>query len=95
MAEDPLCTHEPGTFASHPALKLAPTVQYGTPASTSISWTPEAEARMKRIPAFVRGMVVRAVESACTREGIALVTVERLEEMRARMPMRARSMFSD
>jgi radical SAM protein with 4Fe4S-binding SPASM domain len=94
MAEDPLCTHEPGTFVSHPALKLASPVEYGTPAATSISWTPEAQERMKRVPAFVRGMVVRAVESACARDGISLVTAETLEEMRARMPMRARSVFS-
>ena len=93
MAEDPLCTHEPGTFDSHPALKLAPPVEYGTPAVTSVSWTPEAEERMKRIPAFVRGMVVRTVEAHCQREGIALITAEILEEMRARMPSRARSMF--
>ena len=65
----------------------------GAPAATSITWTPDAEERMKRIPAFVRGMVVRAVEAQCVREGIASVTVERLEEIRARMPMRARSLF--
>jgi hypothetical protein len=49
---------------------------------------------MKRIPAFVRGMVTRAVESHCQREGIALITAEILDEMRARMPSRAGSMFS-
>jgi hypothetical protein len=93
MAEDPLCTHEPGTFASHPALKLAPPVEYGAPATTSISWTPDAEARMKRIPAFVRGMVVRAVEEKCAREGIAAVTVEILDELRSRMPKGPRDFF--
>ncbi|HJQ99023.1 MAG TPA: radical SAM protein [Candidatus Polarisedimenticolaceae bacterium] len=94
MAEDPLCTHTPGTFASHPALKLPPPLEYGAPAATSISWTPEAEERMKRVPAFVRGMVVRAVESHCQREGIALITAEILDDLRARMPSRARSMFT-
>ena len=94
MAEDPLCTHEPGTFASHPALALAPRVEYGTPAAMSITWTPEAEARMKRIPAFVRGMVVRAVEEKCAREGIAAVTVKVLEDLRARMPKGPRGLFS-
>src|SRR4029079_8321558 len=70
MGEDPLCTHEPGTFASHPALQLAPPVEYGTPATTEIAWTAEARERMKRVPAVVRGMVTRAVESHCQREGI-------------------------
>jgi hypothetical protein len=93
MAEDPLCTHEPGTFASHPALKVLPAVEYGAPATLSITWTPEAAARMKRVPAFVRGMVVRAVEEKCAREGIAAVTVEVLEELRSRMPKGPRDLF--
>ncbi len=41
---------------------------------------------MKKIPAFVRGMVVRAVEDSCRRNGISRVTVEELERIRARMP---------
>jgi hypothetical protein len=41
---------------------------------------------MKRIPAFVRGMVVKAVEESCRRNGISRVTVEELERIRARMP---------
>jgi len=34
---------------------------------------------MKRIPAFVRGMVVRAVEDSCRKNGISCVTAEELE----------------
>lgn len=41
---------------------------------------------MKRIPTFVRGMVVRAVEDSCHRNGIARVTTEELGRIRARMP---------
>ena len=41
---------------------------------------------MKRIPAFVRGMVVRAVEERCRKNGLDRVTVEELERIRARMP---------
>jgi hypothetical protein len=41
---------------------------------------------MKRIPAFVRGMVVKAVEDSCRKKGIDRVTVEELERIRARMP---------
>jgi hypothetical protein len=40
---------------------------------------------MKRIPAFVRG-VVRAVEETCRKNGLDRVTVEELERIRARMP---------
>jgi hypothetical protein len=41
---------------------------------------------MKRIPAFVRGMVTKAVEDSCRRNGIERVTIEELERIRARMP---------
>jgi hypothetical protein len=41
---------------------------------------------MKRIPAFVRGMVVRAVEDSCRKQGVGRVPVEELERIRARMP---------
>ncbi len=42
--------------------------------------------RMKKIPAFVRGMVVRAVEEGRRKGGLDRVTVEELERIRARMP---------
>lgn len=97
MAEDPLCTHTPGTFAESPLLALyrrndmppglgVPAMEYGPESPTTIAWDDEAAARMKRIPAFVRGMVVRAVEESCRRNGITRVTVDELERIRARMP---------
>ena len=45
-----------------------------------------AAVRVKKIPAFVRGMVVTAVEDSCRRNGIGRVTTEELEKIRARMP---------
>jgi len=92
MAEDPLCTHEPGSFTADQLQAfgdrtgLASLARYGEDSSTSIAWEPEAEARMKRVPAFVRGMVVRSVESHCRKNGISTVTVDELESIRARMP---------
>jgi radical SAM protein with 4Fe4S-binding SPASM domain len=87
MAEDGLCTHQPGTFAA-PA---AATLEYGATAEpaasdAAVEWDPAAAARMKEIPAFVRGMVTRRVESYCRDRGIARVTPEILAEIRARMP---------
>src|SRR5207249_11090971 len=43
-------------------------------------------AGMKRIPVFVRGMVVKAVEESCRKSGLDRVTVEQLERIRSRMP---------
>jgi radical SAM protein with 4Fe4S-binding SPASM domain len=96
MAEDPLCTHTPGKFAGSPLLALhgpaasgtpgAPAIEYGSDSPPTIAWDDAAAARMKRIPAFVRGMVVKAVEDSCRRNGLSRVTVEELERIRARMP---------
>jgi hypothetical protein len=87
MAEDPLCTHTPGTFAGSPLLVVSrPTIEYGSATPASIAWDHAAEARMKKIPAFVRGMVMRAVEESCRKNGLERVTVEELERIRARMP---------
>jgi hypothetical protein len=96
MAEDPLCTHTPGTFAGSPLLALhgpaatgsagARAIEYGPESPTTIEWDDAAGARMKKIPAFVRGMVIRAVEESCRKSGLDRVTVEELERIRARMP---------
>ena len=97
MAEDPLCTHTPGTFAGSPLLTIqgrgsAPgargpaAIEYGTESPATIAWDDAAAERMKKIPAFVRGMVVRAVEDSCRKNGIDRVTVDELEKIRARMP---------
>jgi radical SAM protein with 4Fe4S-binding SPASM domain len=98
MAEDPLCTHTPGTFAGSPLLLTlqgpaalskrpgAPAIEYGPESPTTIAWDDAAAARMKKVPAFVRGMVVRAVEESCRKSGLDRVTVEELERIRARMP---------
>jgi AdoMet-dependent heme synthase len=96
MAEDPLCTHTPGKFAGSPLLALqgpgvtrgsgGGAIEYGSEAATTVAWDEAASARMKKIPAFVRGMVVRAVEESCRKRGLDRVTVEELEQIRARMP---------
>ena len=103
MAEDPLCTHTPGTFVGSPLLAPPPplrgfgeagspepgadrSLQYGLDSQTTIAWDESAAARMKKVPAFVRGMVIRAVEESCRKNGLDRVTVEELERIRARMP---------
>jgi hypothetical protein len=78
MAEDPLCTHVPGRFAGSPLLTI-PKVEYGRPAALELTWDDDARERMQRVPAFVRGMVVKAVESYCRKNGIERITCARLK----------------
>jgi radical SAM protein with 4Fe4S-binding SPASM domain len=63
-----------------------PLIEYGGESPATIAWDDDASARMKKIPAFVRGMVTRAVEETCRKNGLNRVTVEELEKIRARMP---------
>jgi radical SAM protein with 4Fe4S-binding SPASM domain len=97
MAEDPLCTHTPGRFAGSPLLtgrgpapapgmRAPAAIEYGADRAPTIGWDDAASERMKKIPAFVRGMVVKAVEETCRKNGLSRVTVEELERIRARMP---------
>jgi radical SAM protein with 4Fe4S-binding SPASM domain len=86
MAEDPLCTHTPGRFTDALARIEPGGVRYGVPEERSVEWDDDARQRMRRIPAFVRGMVTRRVESFCRERAIDRVTVEVLEDIRARMP---------
>ncbi|MDH3285573.1 MAG: radical SAM protein [Acidobacteriota bacterium] len=85
MAEDPLCTHEPGRF-DDAVVANATGVEYGGETAPELTWEPAARERIDRIPAFVRGMVVRSVESRCRARGVDRVTTELLEEIRASMP---------
>ncbi len=82
LAEDPLCTHTPGTFAR----PTPAAVEYGAAAETTLCWDPAASERLKQIPAFVRGMVARRVEAYCRERRLARVTEEVLGEIRAKMP---------
>jgi hypothetical protein len=89
LAEDPLCSHQPGTFPVE-RLPAAPSIEYGRSDqvgdASAVAWDAEARERMKRVPAFVRGMVVAAVEKRCREQGIKRVTVAQLDEIRSRMP---------
>jgi radical SAM protein with 4Fe4S-binding SPASM domain len=88
LAEDPLCTHEPGslTDAARALDGEATGIEYGRETRFEIEWEEAARERMRRVPAFVRGMVVRSVERWCREREIELVTPAILDELRARMP---------
>jgi radical SAM protein with 4Fe4S-binding SPASM domain len=65
---------------------MPPLIEYGIESPATIAWDDAATERMKKVPAFVRGMVIRAVEESCRKSGLDRVTVEELERIRARMP---------
>jgi len=50
-----------------------------------LSWTPQAEERLKRIPFFARGMAKRSIEDRAREQGLKEVTEEFVKTMRSLM----------
>jgi radical SAM protein with 4Fe4S-binding SPASM domain len=85
LAADESCAYEP--TGEVPRVRPAREATYGMPAQLELGWTPEARARIERIPSFVRGVVSRRVEDVARREGLSEVTVELLDRIRREMPV--------
>jgi len=84
LAEDPSCTYEPP--AGRPLIERRP-VTYGSAPSSSLEWSPDARARVARIPSFVRGVVTARVEAFARARGVDTVTPDLLDEIRRAMPV--------
>lgn len=85
LAEDPSCAYQP-----RPGAELVPrqrSVRYGDQVAPKLDWAPEAEARMRRIPSFVRGVVMERLEAYARRLGKTRVTLELMREVRRNMPV--------
>jgi light-independent protochlorophyllide reductase subunit B len=61
----------------------APAAVQSTPESASISWHPEAEKELSKIPFFVRGKARRNTERFALEHGVATITVEALYDAKA------------
>ena len=88
MAEDPLCSYQPGKY-DRTNVESKFQIVYGEQTQTDdieVSWEPGAKERLDKVPAFVRGMVIKSVESYCKKNGISLITAAELEKIRERMP---------
>ncbi len=87
LGADESCAYVPD--GSHELIRPAGSgVTYGAAdRGPELAWTPEAEARMRRIPSFVRAVVVDRVETWARENGHDEVTADMLSEMRGRMPV--------
>ncbi|MBI2321323.1 MAG: universal stress protein [Chloroflexi bacterium] len=67
------------------ARSFAPTwAETSTIVVEHLPWTPEALARLERVPAFVRGMARRAVEDYARERGLAAVDEQTVQQARER-----------
>ncbi|MBI4013119.1 MAG: PCP reductase family protein, partial [Candidatus Rokubacteria bacterium] len=57
------------------------------PAASGPAWTPEAAARIERIPAFIRAMAKQAIERFARERGYATITDAVMDEARTAMGM--------
>ncbi|MBI2072080.1 MAG: radical SAM protein [Gemmatimonadetes bacterium] len=85
LAEDPSCAYQPGPMAE--PIRPPRAVTYGAAVEPELRWAPDAAERLKRIPSFVRGVVVQRLEAYARRQGATEVTLELMREVRRAMPI--------
>jgi radical SAM protein with 4Fe4S-binding SPASM domain len=83
LAEDPACAYEPGAHGGQ-VIELPDTLTFGLPEDFALTWEVEARERLRAIPSFARGMVVKAVEAYARRRGDTVITADLLADVRAR-----------
>lgn len=87
LAEDPACAYEPGQYGG--TLITLPAEQtFGFEPQLTLVWTPEAQARLQRLPSFARGMVAKGVERYATEQGITSITADVMQAVRERAEAR-------
>jgi hypothetical protein len=85
LAEDASCAYQPA--GGREPILPAPEASYGGAAKPTLAWTPEARARIERIPSSVRDVVAKRVEDSAHRVGPAEVTPQLLDRIRQEMPV--------
>jgi AdoMet-dependent heme synthase len=90
LGPDESCAYEPP--GDRPLVRPPSPVTYGDPAdldseADGLPWTPDARARLERIPSFVRGVVASRVDRFARREGYERVDLEVMAEVRRAMPV--------
>jgi radical SAM protein with 4Fe4S-binding SPASM domain len=89
LAEDPACAYQPGGHGGQ-VIELPDALTFGLPEDYELTWEEEARERLRAIPSFARGMVVKGVEAYARRRGDTVVTVDLLAEVRSRWGTRFR-----
>ncbi len=85
LAEDPLCKYQPGKYRKEDIVSQFG-IRYGDTPEPELRWEEDARERISKIPRFVRGMVVNAVEKYCINNNISVVTLKELETIRSKVP---------
>jgi radical SAM protein with 4Fe4S-binding SPASM domain len=84
LAEDPACAYQPGAFGGR-AIEVPAEQTFGLRVEATLTWTADAQARLKQVPGFARGMVITGVERYARDRDIAVITPELMQEVRQRV----------
>jgi hypothetical protein len=85
MAEDASCAYDP---TGQVPLIQPRSVTHGSAGSArSLPWSGEAEARLRRVPGFVRAVVAGRIEDYARRNGYTEVTADVMAAVRRDMPV--------
>ncbi len=87
LAEDPGCGYQPGQFGGR-LITLPEEQTFGLEAPLTLEWTDDAKERLRHLPSFARGMVVKGAERYAAEQGIAVITPEVLQAVRERAEAR-------
>ncbi|MEX2572190.1 MAG: radical SAM protein [Gemmatimonadota bacterium] len=85
MGPDLSCAYEPSGKVD--LVEAAAPITYGAATETELDWSPDARARLERIPSFVRGVVSARIESFARDRGYDRITAEVMAEVRSNMPV--------
>ncbi len=80
--------HDAPTESAGPGCPFAAMINGSAPAEPApLAWTPEAQARIERIPSFIRPMAKKAVERLAESKGYATITEAVIDEARSTFGM--------
>ncbi len=84
LGPDESCAYVPKEGAA--VVKARP-IAYGVDAKKELTWAPDAEERMRRVPSFVRGVVIKRVEDWARKNGHSVITRALIDDIRKQMPV--------
>ena len=73
LGEDPLCSYVP---------MGKDTVKLSAALATDHVWDERAQERIKKIPVFMRGMIVKMIEAKARERGVGVITSEMIDELK-------------
>lgn len=83
LAADESCEYQPGQNDYKP-VQLEKRTAFGTEPEYDLQWSDAAEERLKRVPSFARGMVVKSVEKYARENGYQEITPELMKSVKSR-----------